>query len=71
MRTVRLLTETFGYRHAAESSGRVRFRAAGEAEMGTAVDVLCQPEAQRHKRGGGTVHHVAFRAERRGAENLA
>ena len=63
-RTVRLLTETFGYRHAAESSGRVRFRAAGETEtaIGTAVDVLCQPEAQRHKRGGGTVHHVAFRA---------
>ena len=61
-RTVRLLTETFGYRHAAESSGRIRFRAAGEAEMGTAVDVLCQPEAQCHKRGGGTVHHVAFRA---------
>ena len=22
----------------------------------------CQPEAQRHQRGGGTVHHVAFRA---------
>ena len=63
-RTVRLLTETFGYRQVAESSGHIRFRAAGEAEtaIGTAIDVLCQPEAQRHQRGGGTVHHVAFRA---------
>jgi glyoxalase family protein len=63
-RTVRLLTETFGYRQIAETSDRIRFRAAGEAEtaIGTAVDVQCQPEAQRHQRGGGTVHHVAFRS---------
>jgi glyoxalase family protein len=63
-RTVRLLTETFGYRQTAESSGRIRFRAAGESEttIGGAVDVLCQPEARRHQRGSGTVHHVAFRA---------
>ncbi len=59
-RTERLLTETLGYRHAAESSGRVRFRAAGGAEtaIGAVVDVLCQPEAQRHQRGGGTMHQA-------------
>jgi hypothetical protein len=53
--TVRLLTETFGYRQAAESSGRIRFRAAGEAEtaIGTAGPVPARgpaPQAGRRHR---------------------
>ena len=53
-----------GARELLISTEQSRIMASGEAEtaIGTAVDVLCQPEAQRHRRGGGTVHHVAFRA---------
>src|SRR5262249_13177736 len=64
-RTTRLLTETFGYRDAGAETDRVRFRAAnqGEGALGAVIDVLCHPEAMRRRPGGGTVHHVAFRAQ--------
>jgi glyoxalase family protein len=63
-RTIKLLTETFGYRQVAEDSGRRRFRAAnaGGGTIGAELDVLCHPEAIHGRPGGGTVHHIAFRA---------
>jgi glyoxalase family protein len=63
-RTVKLLTETFGYREVGEESGRRRFQAVGAEAggVGTALDILCHPEAETGRLGGGTVHHIAFRA---------
>jgi catechol 2,3-dioxygenase-like lactoylglutathione lyase family enzyme len=62
-RTAKLLTETFGYRQAGEESRRTRYLAAGEADAaGKTIDILCEPDATRRRPGGGTVHHVAFRA---------
>src|SRR5215831_11613312 len=64
-RTIELLTETFGYRHIAEDSGRRRLRAANASDgtIGAELDVLCHPEAIHGRLGGGTVHHIAFRAQ--------
>jgi len=64
-RTIELLTETFGYRQVAEDSGRRRLRAAnaGDGTVGAELDVLCHPEAIHGRLGGGTVHHIAFRAQ--------
>ena len=56
-RTIKLLTETFGYRQVADESGRIRFHAgASDGGIGTSIDVLCHPEAMRSRLGGGTVH---------------
>jgi len=64
-RTIELLTETFGYRPVAEDSGRRRLRAANASDgtVGAELDVLCHPEAIHGRLGGGTVHHIAFRAQ--------
>ena len=64
-RTIELLSETFGYRQVAEDSGRRRLRAAnaGDGTVGAELDVLCNPEAIHGRLGGGTVHHIAFRAQ--------
>src|ERR1700730_16229291 len=61
-RTIKLLTETLGYRQVMDESGRIRFNAvgAGDGGIGTSIDVLCHPEAMRSRLGGGTVHHFAF-----------
>src|SRR4029077_19700218 len=63
-RTVKLLTETFGYRQIGEEGGRQRFQAAGAkaGDVGTTIDIICNAEAMLGVSGGGTVHHVAFRA---------
>jgi glyoxalase family protein len=62
-RTATLLTDTFGYRPVAEESGRLRYIAAGDdGAPGKTIDILCEPDATRRRPGGGTVHHVAFRA---------
>ena len=64
-RTVELLTETFGYRQVAEDAGRRRLRAANAADgtIGAELDVVCHPEAIHGRLGGGSVHHIAFRAQ--------
>ena len=64
-RTIELLTETFGYRPVAEDCGRHRLRAANASDgtVGAELDVLCHPEAIHGRLGGGTVHHIAFRAQ--------
>jgi glyoxalase family protein len=63
-RTIKLLTDTFGYRQIAEEPGRLRFLAAddGEASLATAIDMIVDPDMPVARQGGGSVHHVAFRA---------
>ncbi|QYJ14295.1 Putative ring-cleaving dioxygenase MhqO [Rubrobacter xylanophilus DSM 9941] len=59
-RTVRLLTETLGFRRVAAAEGRERF-AAGEGGPGGFVDVSETGGFPAGSTGVGTVHHVAFR----------
>jgi glyoxalase family protein len=62
--TVKLLTEAFGYRQIGEEPGRTRFHASddGAQTIGAAIDILVDSEMPVGRQGGGTVHHVAFRA---------
>lgn len=60
-RTLRLLTDTFGYTVAGEEPGRVRLRAAGSARLGTDIDLLLDAGTERARPGAGSVHHIAFR----------
>ncbi|WP_103333040.1 ring-cleaving dioxygenase [Pseudotabrizicola formosa] len=72
-RTLRLLTDVFGYQHSGtEQEGpteRHRLIVPG-AERGRIVDVIRVAAAQPGRQGAGTIHHVAFRA-RDDAEQLA
>lgn len=71
-RTLRLLTDVFGYQHAGtEQDGtteRHRLIVPG-AERGRVLDVIRVAGAQPGRQGAGTIHHVAFRA-RDDAEQL-
>ncbi|MDQ4128767.1 MAG: ring-cleaving dioxygenase [Actinomycetota bacterium] len=59
-RTVKLMTDTLGFRQVEETEGRVRF-AAGQGGPGDLVDVVSAAGFPRGSMGVGTVHHVAFR----------
>jgi glyoxalase family protein len=59
--TARVLNEVFGFAPAGIENNRHRFR-AGNAPIGSIVDLRVTPGAQRAGQGTGTVHHVAFRA---------
>ena len=58
--TVRLMTDTLGFRQVDETEGRIRL-AAGEGGPGNLVDVVNAAGFPRGSMGVGTVHHVAFR----------
>lgn len=58
--TMRLMTETLGFRQTGETEGRTRFE-AGDGGPGNTVDVANGSEFPRGTMGVGTVHHVAFR----------
>jgi catechol 2,3-dioxygenase-like lactoylglutathione lyase family enzyme len=58
--TAALLTETMGFRLAAEQGNRFRYE-VGAGETGTYVDLLCLPDAAPGRMGAGAIHHVAFR----------
>ena len=60
-RTLRLLTDGFGYEVAGEEGGRIRLRARSNAPVGTLIDVLTDAGEDRARPGAGTVHHIAFR----------
>ncbi len=60
-RTVKVLTDLFGYAQTFEEAGVRRF-ATGADGIGKFVDVVCTPGSMRVQPGGGTVHHIAFRA---------
>jgi len=59
--TAALLTETLGFRPAAEEGHRFRFESATEGS-GTVLDLRRTPGFWSGVGGVGTIHHVAFRA---------
>ncbi|MDO8883983.1 MAG: ring-cleaving dioxygenase [Pseudotabrizicola sp.] len=71
-RTLRLLSDVFGYQHIGTAqegtTERHRLIAPG-AERGRIIDVIRVAGAQPGRQGAGTIHHVAFRA-RDDAEQL-
>lgn len=61
--TAAMLTDQLGFRLEGESADRARFRTAAAGDgVGTIVDVLARPAAERGHVAAGTVHHVAYRA---------
>ncbi len=60
--TAQILTNLFGYRAEGVEDDRHRFTTSSD-EHGRIVDVIVDPDARRGMSGGGTVHHVAFRAK--------
>lgn len=62
-RTTELLTSAFGYRQTGEADGRKRFSVDGTGLPGINVDIVHRSDGVHGQLGGGTVHHVAFRAK--------
>ncbi|MEJ1158890.1 ring-cleaving dioxygenase [Prosthecomicrobium sp. N25] len=60
--TIKVLTDVLGYRQTNEDAGVRRYSSASAAP-GRHVDVLCSAGPKHARPGGGTVHHVAFRAK--------
>ncbi|HJE57348.1 MAG TPA: ring-cleaving dioxygenase [Nocardiopsis listeri] len=61
--TARMLGDQLGFRLHSESAGRMRFHTNDSGDgVGTIVDVLADPKAERGLVAAGTVHHVAYRA---------
>jgi glyoxalase family protein len=59
--TARLLTEVMGFRAIGSDGNRFRYRAAGDSEFASTIDLLSVPNAPRGRMGAGVVHHIAFR----------
>jgi glyoxalase family protein len=57
-----VLGRGFGMIKNYEEGNRFRYNVP-EGGIGTAVDILCQPDARSGSMGVGTIHHVAFRAQ--------
>ncbi len=55
-----ILTDVFGFREAAREGSLVRYK--GDADIGSIVDVRSAGGFLSSRMGGGSVHHVAFRA---------
>jgi glyoxalase family protein len=68
-RTVELLTSAFGYAQSGEAPSRKRYSVEGTGMPGTHVDIIDTGNGPRGHLGGGTVHHVAFRAKDEGDLN--
>ncbi|WP_017568854.1 ring-cleaving dioxygenase [Nocardiopsis halotolerans] len=61
--TARMLGDQLGFRLAGEEGSRARFHTNPSGRgVGTIVDVVADPGAQRGLVAAGTVHHVAYRA---------
>ncbi|TNC44610.1 ring-cleaving dioxygenase [Rubellimicrobium rubrum] len=56
-----ILTDVFGFEEIGREGTTVRFKAAG-TEVGGTVDIREAGEFLRARQGGGSVHHIAFRA---------
>ncbi len=61
-KTATLLTDLFGYTLVTEEVNRFRF-ASGADECASIIDLVCLPDGHLGQLGGGSVHHVAFRAK--------
>jgi glyoxalase family protein len=60
--TAEVLGHGFGMIKNYEEGNRFRYNVP-DGGLGTAVDVVCQPDARSGAMGVGTIHHVAFRAQ--------
>ncbi|TNC61095.1 ring-cleaving dioxygenase [Rubellimicrobium roseum] len=56
-----ILTDVFGFQEVGREGTTVRFKAEG-TEVGGTVDIREAGEFLRARQGGGSVHHIAFRA---------
>jgi glyoxalase family protein len=56
-----ILTDLFGFSEAGREGSTVRFKADG-TEIGGIVDIRVAGDFLRGRQGGGSVHHIAFRA---------
>jgi glyoxalase family protein len=56
-----ILTDVFGFGEVGREGSTVRFKADG-TEIGGIVDVRVAGDFPRGRQGGGSVHHIAFRA---------
>ena len=59
--TAAILTDVFGFAEVGRAESSVRFKAEG-IEVGGIVDIRIAGDFMRGRQGGGSVHHVAFRA---------
>lgn len=59
--TAAILTEVLGFTEVGREQSTVRFKAEG-TEVGGIVDIRIAGDFLRGRQGGGSVHHVAFRA---------
>jgi glyoxalase family protein len=56
-----ILTDVFGFSETSREGSTVRFRADG-TEIGGIVDIRVAGDLLPGRQGGGSVHHIAFRA---------
>ena len=56
-----ILTDVFGFSEVGREGSTVRFKADG-TEIGGIVDIRVAGDFLRGRQGGGSVHHIAFRA---------
>jgi glyoxalase family protein len=59
--TAAILQDVFGFEAAGQEGDRSRFRSATDS-LGGVVDLVASASAPAGRMGGGSVHHVAFRA---------
>jgi glyoxalase family protein len=67
--TAELLSRAFGFIKTGEEGNRFRYNVPGGG-IGTAVDLICQPEARGGSMGVGCIHHVAWRTQTDECQNL-
>lgn len=60
--TIPILTNVFDYRFLGQEGNRYRY-AAQDSNLGGIVDLVHLPNASRAQFGGGSIHHIAFRAQ--------
>ncbi|OAF10332.1 ring-cleaving dioxygenase [Bradyrhizobium neotropicale] len=60
-KTAAVLTDVFGFAETAREGSVIRFKAPGDAQ-GSVVDIYEAKGFLRGHQGGGSVHHIAFRA---------
>lgn len=60
-KTAAVLTDVFGFKETGREGSVIRFKAPGDAE-GSVVDIYEAKGFLRGHQGGGSVHHIAFRA---------
>ncbi|RYG28906.1 aminotransferase class III-fold pyridoxal phosphate-dependent enzyme, partial [bacterium] len=60
-KTAAVLTDVFGFKETGREGSVIRFKVSGDAE-GSVVDIYEAKGFLRGHQGGGSVHHIAFRA---------